>query len=180
MTLKIPEITTKIYDLLHPLEQSDRQNVIDAVFTLLGQARTSNTPNTIGALPYEINKSLSESSIPDIKAFFDAKDPQSKIEEIAVAARYRELYLNESSNKKDDFIPLFKQARRNFDANNFKRDLDNAKTKKLFNRGAENTLSYYGQKYVDTLPNRADLKKISKPKKAGRKKTASKSSKKQS
>lgn len=76
---------------------------------------------------------------------------------------------------------MISAARRNFDASNFGRDINNARTKGLFNKGTGKdayVLSYYGQNYVDILPNRDQLKTLkakgSKAKKCGATKKAAK------
>jgi hypothetical protein len=110
--------------------------------------------------------------------FFQQKDPHNKLECFAVAARFLETNQNVASCSKDELKSVMgtKGARRNFDERNFQRDIDNAKQKGLFNRGADEkgkfTLSYYGQQYVDALPDRAKVKALRKPKQGNRKSAA--------
>ena len=60
---------------------------------------------------------------------------------------------------------MIQAARRNFDDGNYRRDIENARVKGLFNRGkTEAVLSHFGQSVVDTLPDRAGLKELKKPK----------------
>jgi hypothetical protein len=60
------------------------------------------------------------------QTYFDQKNPQSKIEELAVAARYRELKEGVETHEKEDLKRVITSARRNFDVNNYTRDLGNA------------------------------------------------------
>ena len=111
------------------------------------------------------------------KAYFDEKAPKSKIEELAVAARYREQHAKADANSKNEIGTVIRDARRNFDARNFTRDLKNAKRAKLFNLGSgrdAHQLSYHGQQYVDALPNREAVKALAVNKKKGGKKKAAK------
>lgn len=108
--------------------------------------------------------------------FFEEKQPKSKIEELAVAARFLELSTDNHSITKSDFEDAIVNSRRNFDSNNFRRDIGNAKFKGLFTKTRDKgvfTLSHYGQKYVDTLPNREGLVELNKPNGAGRRSSAS-------
>ena len=91
-------------------------------------------------------------------AYFAAKEPKGKIEALAVAARYREEHESVQTHTKEEFAAVFKAARRNFDTKKFSADINNAKAKGLFNKGADNTLAYNGQRYVDALPDRKAAK----------------------
>ena len=106
-------------------------------------------------------------------------DPDnSKIEELAIAARFRELTSDAESHTKADLESVFKTARRNFDSVHFKRDLDNAKRKGFFTKGSDRgstVLAYYGQNYVDALPSREALKQVRAPKGSGQRRAAKKS-----
>jgi hypothetical protein len=111
------------------------------------------------------------------KQFFPSKQPQTKIEELAVAARFRELHHDAQVHEKRDFQAVFKTARRNFDSQNFSFDIANAKQAGLFTRGNEITLAHYGQNYVDALPDREAVKRLRKPKKTTRKRKAARKKK---
>jgi hypothetical protein len=111
--------------------------------------------------------------------YFGAKNPKSKVEMLAVAARYREEYEDSETHSKEQLKKVITDARRNFDAHNFARDISNAKSLRgLFNTSGRkrdaNKLSYYGQQFVDALPDREAAMKIPKPKVRGRKKAAKK------
>ena len=172
-TNKILDATSKIVALLEPLEDGDRLKVIQAAFVLLGvnageaiAMPTAGMPSRAPGLavaPSAAAKANGE------KEYFDAKQPASKGEELAVACRYREEVLDASSSMKEELKAVFKAARRNFDDRNFARDLDNARTKGLFNRGSgkDVVLSHYGQNYVDAMPDRDAVNAIRKPKGAG-------------
>ena len=63
---------------------------------------------------------------------------------------------------------IFSVSRRNFDSHNYNRDMQNARNQAgFFNKSTEkgsDTLSYYGQNYVDALPDRDTAKQLSRPK----------------
>jgi hypothetical protein len=96
-------------------------------------------------------------------AYFDQKQPKSKVEEIAVAARYREEVAKAEMSTQEELRAVFSDARRNFDARNFRRDIENARNKNLFTRGTGRgvvQLSAVGQKLVDSLPDRSAAKAL--------------------
>jgi hypothetical protein len=175
--LSIAEITQRSYDLLKELEAEERSRVILAVQTLFGDAAGAGiVAPPAPALVGSTSQKTTPANVSDIRAFFDLKAPENKGEELAVAARYRELNQDATAHTKEDFEAAVRAARRNFDSRNFTRDLNNAKIKGLFNKGKEHTLAYYGQGYVDALPDREALKKLRKPKGAARKAAAKKQS----
>src|SRR5207248_8508087 len=101
-------------------------------------------------------------------AYFAQKNPTAKIEQLAVAARWREVYAPAHTHTREDLEAVFQSARINFDRRNFNRDITNARTKGLFLRAKDIQLAGYGQQYVDALPDRAAAKAVKKPKGAGR------------
>lgn len=171
------DIALKIYNLLQPLDVDDRQRAISAVLTLFGDSAIPTPPpisppshpNT-GATP------ILPGGAPDSMAFFTEKGPDNKGEELVVAARFRELHQDAHEHTKEELKAVIDSARRNFDDHNFSRDMNNAKTKGLFNKGTPHKVSYYGQRYVDALPDRDEVKKLRKPKSAARKKGSKKRS----
>lgn len=180
----IASVTQKVFDLLEPFESAERRRVVAAVLTLLGESAVSNIGVGGGAGQGDGGNGEGGAGQGDgdnggggactPQQFFNEKDPQTKGEELAVAARYREQHKNFNTHQKDDLRNVIREARRNFDDNHFRRDLGNAKTKGLFNKGKENTLAYYGQHYVDALPDRVAARKIRKPKRASKKTKAKK------
>jgi hypothetical protein len=168
--------TKKMVVLLEPLG-TERSRVIRAAFTLLNDTVPVGLESGGGGGGG--NGGLGRSAPKpgglapgNEKAYFDRKDPQSKMEELAVAARYREEMLGATSSGKEDLKAITKAARRNFDDNNFSRDVDNARRKAgFFTRGSGKKdvieLSYYGQEFVDALPDREAAKGVRKPKQAG-------------
>lgn len=175
---KAVDMVPKIVSLLETLESADRQRVITAVLTLLGESvqPVSVQPPLTGGFPANAINPAQTSE----KSFFDIKQPNAKIEEIAVAARYREESEQATSSTKADLQKVFRSARRNFDSHNFHRDMANARSAGLFNRdtGRDSIeLSHYGQNYVDALPHRAALKQLRRPK--GTRRVAKKKSGKQ-
>jgi hypothetical protein len=104
------------------------------------------------------------------QAYFQAKAPKGKVEELAVAARYREEHASANASSRADIQAVVTKARRNFDANNFNRDITRARGQRLFTTGSSRDsyqLSDYGQQYVDMLPDREAVKKLAGGKKRG-------------
>jgi hypothetical protein len=163
----VAQITTQIYNLLKNIAADERRRAISAALTLLGEEPTISQASGGNTVNQYSNQNTSQLSAAN---FFQEKDPHNKIEELAVAARFRENTMNAHTHTKEELEKVFKDARRNFDRNNFKRDLDNAKTKGFFTRDREITLAYIGQKFVDSLPNR-DIAKNIKKRKRGKSKT---------
>jgi hypothetical protein len=151
-------ITTQIHDLLLGLEAHDRQKAITAAMTLLGDAYfpvvAARADGSVGGQNGAAQSNTADDSALTARAFFDQKEPRGKVEELVVAARYREIAEDAETHTKEQLGQTIKAARRNFDATNFARDLANAKTAKFLNLGKDNSLSYSGQKYVDALPDR--------------------------
>ena len=176
-------LSNKIYDLLHRLESEDRTRVMNSVAQLFGdQPASMGAPaaNSDGAA-LQNPRAHSHQSALNEQQYFGHKSPQNKGEMLAVAARYREERGTGTSHTKDDFAKFFGDARQNFDRTNFRRDMKNAQNQAhFFNKGTpkgQYQLSYYGQQYVDALPDREAVKKIKRPgrKNTKRKKAGSKS-----
>jgi hypothetical protein len=163
---------------LEPLESEERIRVVSAVLTLLGEDDlTKGAARGGGGSGTPV--SSSQENTGNAQQYFSAKDPQNKIEELAVAARFREASQNLHEHKKEEIHAVFADARRNFDSHHFSRDMANAKRRGFFTKGGENKLAYYGQQYVDALPDREAVKAIRAPrtrktasKKAGSKKVS--------
>lgn len=176
------EALSKIIELLHPLEEGERTRVVRAVRTFFGEASEDGGPekgarDRAAASGNVLDRQPPRGPTGGAKAYFDQKQPKSKIEELAVAARFREEAESADSSTLEELRVVFGNARRTFDAHNFRRDLDNARTKGLFMRGTGRNsvqLSSYGQSLIDTLPNREKVKDIARPKKSRKtgKKTA--------
>ena len=166
---KILDAATRMVGLLEAMNSEDRTRVIQAVLMLLGEspiAAAAPATATLGAqAPFVPPAAASRGPIGSEKAFFDLKQPANKGEELAVAARYREEALNATQSTREELKAIIQAARRNFDDGNYRRDIENARVKGLFNRGkSEARLSHFGQSVVDTLPDRAALKGLKKPK----------------
>lgn len=162
----ITKATTSVYSLLAKLKEEDRQKVVRAVLALLGQD-ASFVDEGGGSSPGETGTGVAGGagkSTP--KQYFDEKEPRTKIEELTVAARYRELSEKAEAHSQDQLRSVVTRARRNFDPNNFGRDIGNAKRRGLFSKATaagSYTLSHVGQQYGDTLPDREALKKLRVP-----------------
>src|SRR6267154_3225154 len=169
---KMLDAINGIVAILEPLSVDERKRAISAAGTVLGDGLALGEEDIVDEAA-QSKRSPGRSAARNAAAYFDEKGPQNKGEELAVAARYREENEGASATTRDEFKAVLKDARRNFDDKNFNRDLDNVKVKGLFNRGGGGkegaVLSYYGQKYVDALPNREAVKALGKPKGVGRK-----------
>jgi hypothetical protein len=160
-------LSNKVYDLLQGLDAEDRTKILASVTQLYGDNEVST--NGVGG--------ISRGSAPDTASnltgehnpqeYCKSKDPQNKGELLAVAARYHEIHAKSDASKLEDFVAFFNAARRNFDRHNFLRDMKNAQIQAgLFNTGGgrgQYRLSYYGQQYVDALPDREAVKKLKRP-----------------
>ena len=171
----VAELPAKLYGLLEPLTPEERTRVVQATMILFGdeqapvpQVNLQGTPTTGAA---------GEGAY-TAQSFMDEKDPKNKGEALAVAARFREQHENSETHTKADLKKVFTDARRNFDDNNFGRDLNNAKRQAgFFNTGTgrdASKLSYYGQQFVDALPDRDATAKLKRPVKKSNKKKAKK------
>ena len=158
---------SKVIEQLQPLEDLERGRVIRAVLSFFGFTQDSGKSDGQGNRENLGDSSLDNEprgrSAAGAKAYFDRKLPHSKIEELAVAARFREETENAESSSQEQLKAVFVTARRTFDAHNFKRDVDNARTKGFFMRGTGRDtvqMSSYGQNFVDALPDRDRAKEI--------------------
>lgn len=167
----IAEITTDIYNALAELKDEDRLKVVSAVQVLLGfQAGPTSQSQVKGPGAGIQGAGTGQTE----REYFDAKAPVTKIEEIAVAARFREKFLNSDTHSRANLEETVKAARRNFDGKHFARDMGNAKTAGYFSKGSakdQYVLSYEGQNFVDALPNRQTA---ARPKRATKRAAASK------
>ncbi|WBL81850.1 hypothetical protein I3J27_16025 [Bradyrhizobium xenonodulans] len=158
---------SKIIEQLQQLEDLERDRVIRAALAFFGVEQDvgngsdglrRENPADGKAGPKIIRERASGA-----KEFFDNKDPRSKIEELAVAARFREETEDVHTSSQEELRSIFGAARRTFDAHNFRRDIDNARTKRLFMRGTGRDsvqLSSFGQTFVDALPDREKVKSL--------------------
>jgi hypothetical protein len=179
-------LSNQIYSLLDGLDPQDRHRVLNSVTELFGDTRKSPDAEDVrppGGPAGPQHPPAGQHGKLTPQQYFVAKAPLNKGEMLAVAARYREEYHTAQSHTKDDFAKFFTDARQNFDRNNFQRDVTNAQLQaQLFTKGmpkGQYQLSYYGQQYVDALPDREAVKNIRRPgrKTAKRKPTSRRSSK---
>ena len=170
----IAQLPTKLYKLLSPLRPDERARVVQATMILFGEDAPAPLPASHDGLASRKDTPPSN----DAGAYFDEKEPKNKGETLAVAARFLEQTAHEETHSKADLKAVITSARRNFDDNNFARDMDNAKRHAgFFNLGTgrdASKLSYYGQQYVDALPDREAALKLRRPKVGGGKKRTSK------
>ena len=141
---KVLDATNKIVAVLQSLDTEERMLAIDAALMVLGdRPRESRGTDTSGSRSNGGSGRSSQTSergngvnvTP--KSYVDEKEPENKVEELAVAARYRELYENAESSTKDELGAVLGQkgARRNFNAQKFRRDAENARRNGLFTKG---------------------------------------------
>jgi hypothetical protein len=173
--MTVPQLPAKLYELLSSFSPEERSRAIQSTLVLFGDEAP--------AVPSLGQVRLSAKDVVvghnDASAFFDAKAPMNKGETLAVAARYREIFEQQESHSKADIKKVITDARRNFDDSRFARDINNAKRQAgFFNLGTTRDslkLSYYGQQFVDALPDREKALKVKRPKVGGsKKKTANK------
>lgn len=167
------ELIKKIYDILQPIDEIERAKVLNAVRQLFGEPMLAahDETGTTHKLPTGTAASRQPADQPSEKAFYVQKNPATKGgtaltkgEMLAIAARYREQHGGGEQHTREDFAAFFQAARENFDKNNFSRDIKNAQHQaKFFTKGGERgryQLSYFGQQYVDALPERDAAKKL--------------------
>ena len=165
----IAMLPAKLYELLEPLSPEERSRVVQATFALFGDFAPG--PGQAGFRPPTSTQRDFREQPTEASAYFDSKAPQNKGELLAVAARYRETMLKAESHSKSELKDVIASARRNFDQNNFARDINNAKRQAgFFNLGTgrgDLKLSYYGQQFVDALPDREAAERINRPRVGG-------------
>jgi hypothetical protein len=178
-------VVTKLVALLTPLEAAERTRVIDATLMLLGeqprgdQGAGGGAGGGAGAGAGATGGGAGDASVRQgEQVYFNGKKPKTKGEELAVAARFRELRFRATSSTGAEIQATITAARRDLDVKNFRRDLDNARRLAgLFATGTGKdaiTLSAFGQQYVDTLPNREALKSLERDGRKKRKKASKK------
>lgn len=159
----LAQIREKLYQLLSPLTPEERARIVQSTLILFGDQETP----IVGTGGGNLNPAQPSQQLGSEQEYFQTKNPKNKGEELAVAARYREEKQRAETHSKADLKKVITDARRNFDDKNFGRDLNNAKRQAgFFNTGtARNAskLSYYGQQFVDALPNRDAAAKIKRP-----------------
>jgi hypothetical protein len=169
----LAQLPAKLYELLAALTPEERNRAVQATMVLFGDAPSQILPE--GKAPQR--QGGVQGATGTSHSFFESKAPANKGEMLAVAARYREVQEGAQSHSKADLKKVIVDARRNFDDRNFARDIKNARRQAgLFNLGTgrdANQLSYYGQQYVDALPDRDAASKLRRPK-VGRGKRKSK------
>lgn len=167
----VAQLPAKLYGLLSGLSSEDRARAIQATLILFGEEAP--TAPLVGGTPLPRPRT-SGAAPTDPAAYLDEKAPTNKGETLAVAARFRELSQKEETHSKADLKTVITRARRNFDDSNFARDINNAKRQAgFFNLGTGRDavkLSYYGQQFVDALPDREAASKLLKPKVGGSRK----------
>jgi hypothetical protein len=168
-------IVPKLVSMLTPLAAPDRAKAIRAALTLLSDDGTNDDLDLRDSGTGRVGADTGAlgGRVPNEQAYFAEKNPRTKGEELAVAARYRELRERATSSSKAEIHTVIRAARKNFDEKNYRRDLENARISGLFTRGTGKdaaTLTDYGQKYVNALPDRNAVKEMPRPRKAPRKK----------
>jgi hypothetical protein len=172
----IPDTSAKIYKLLEQFEPEERSRIISGTLALFGSPAPLTPIAANPATPANQTQATGRASTAsaDPQQFFQQKDPQNKGESLAVAARYLENTSASTSHTKAHLEQATRGARRNFDSANFARDISNAVNQSgFFNKGGSAkkgyVLSYYGQNFVDALPDRKAAMAIQRPKRSGAK-----------
>ena len=158
--LSVVEAGSAIYEILEPLEGPERQRAVAGAMALLGESMAT-VPEQGGLATPEVAKHPALQP-GDLHSYLAEKEPGSKVEKLAVAARYAELRENLPTLKKEDFQRILEAAGEYFDGEQFSQDIWNARKKGLFKVPTNGTysLSAPGQQYVDALPNRQEAKKV--------------------
>jgi hypothetical protein len=169
----VAQVPAKLYELLSPLEPHERARVVQATLILFGEE----LPAAVAAGGASSKPAFTPPGThpTDASTYFDQKAPKNKGEILAVAARFREEVEKQETHTKADIKAVITGARRNFDDANFARDLNNAKRQAgFFNLGTGRSvkLSYFGQQFVDALPDREAAAKLHRPKVGGNRKRA--------
>lgn len=168
-TKSMAQIPAELYALLEPFSSEERLRIIQATLMLLGEKPLVSNKQHIIQKPIGTDFSMDNPS-----EFMEYKSPKNKVEQFAVAARFRELKEGATSSMRDDFEAIFNACRIDFERDKFSDDMKHGKEAGLFNINGSMadgfTLSNYGQKVVDLLPDRDAIKalmisKSSKPKK---------------
>jgi hypothetical protein len=163
------EVVPKLVAILAPLSVGDRAKAVRATFTLLGDGGSDVADAMFGGDDGGGGRGGMGGGVGNVghvgneQMYFASKKPRTNIEELAVAARYRELRHKAENSSKAELREVFKNARHNFVAN-YRRDLENARVAGLFTRGTGRdaaTLTNHGQQYVDALPDRDAVKTLS-------------------
>jgi hypothetical protein len=170
MTKKtVAEASAELYRLLEPFGTEERSRIVRGTLTLLGDVFPDDRRQE------QTGKGPGAAAAGNARAFFEQKKPNNKIVELATAARFREQAEGASKSSKDELQKILSDARRNFDSHHFRRDIGNATHNGFFNKGGSvksgYTLSYYGQNFIDALPDREAAKKIPRPKRGTAKRT---------
>jgi hypothetical protein len=157
----ITEASTALYTLLEPFTADERIRIVKGTLTLLGHDGNS--------IEKTEENEINSSKVTEPSEYFKIKKPQTKTEELAVAARFLEKRDNLVSCKREDLERVFSDARINFDGKRFKDNIINGmKSSCFFNTGGTKltgyTLSLYGQNYVDALPDREAARALQRPK----------------
>ena len=166
----IGDLTSKVYQLLKSEQKDDVAKILSSVATLLDLSQNLSLFNSKEQSQNNSNAKAdvgNGSNRTGAKAFFDAKKPTTKGEELAVAAAFRIDNDMGETHTKDELKEIIKtQARRTFDDKNFVRDIDNAiRSAKLFMSADEKgkyILTDVGESFVSVLPDRAAAMKARK------------------
>jgi len=162
-------VFSKVVGELQKLEDADRARTIKAILAFFGADPTQLRNDEDAGLANPAARREVGSAV----AYFDQKQPKSKVEELAVGTRYREEVAKSEMSTQEELRAVFREARRNFDVKNFRRDIENARNRNLFTRGTGRgvvQLSAVGQKMVDALPDRSASKALTSKGKAKKKK----------
>jgi hypothetical protein len=162
MTKSMVEIPATLYALLEPFSSEERLKIIQATLILLGEK-----PLATDRQPTYFKADGQEAPLDNPKEYLEQKAPKNKVEQFAVVARFRELEEGATLSMREDFEALFSALRLDFDKDKFSDDMKHGKEAGLFSFSGTMkdgfTLSAYGQKYVDLLPDRDAIKALNKP-----------------
>lgn len=167
----VAKVTSDVCALFEPLSPADRSKVLQAVMILLGEQVPEPMVQRQGGQqdqPHSGVQPRGGHASGDLKRYFAEKAPKNKKETLAIAARWAQLHEGKETVAKDDFKRLIIGAGRHFDAHNFSMDITDAKRSSgFFVAGTgkdEYRLTYFGEQFVDALPNREVADQLARPK----------------
>jgi len=170
----LAEISAKINAMLETIDSpEDRIRVLQSSVVLYGGgvlAQPSASHPAAGEVATTPSPNVTE------QRFFKDKNPQSQMEKLAVAARYRELHMDADTHSKEEIERFFMAAHESF-VGNYGRDMGNTRNRGFFTKGNkrdEARLATYGQEFVDALPDRDVASALLAPKRQPKKKKAAK------
>jgi len=168
----LAEISAKINEILETIDSpEDRIRVLQSSMVLYGDGVLAQSSASHPAAGEVATPSPNVTE----QRFYKDKNPQSQMEKLAVAARYRELHMGADTHSKEEIERFFMAAHESF-VGNYASDMRNARNRGFFTKGNKRDtarLATYGQEFVEALPDRDVASALPVPKRQPQKKKAS-------